>query len=709
MGFSPSPSPAMPTDPSEFGLPTPESEPVADDPKVSPEATTELAVGTLDYTRLGIELRNAIEAGHMRPADIHMWTSRPWLAYGFLVGRIDKNIVHKSFLDGLREWDAAGVTGPQDEKSRQVAREQWAKDHPDEAQKVTDFVRTVSARLDGRLQTYEKVQAQLHEQKEIATTDKLFFKARDMLKEHPVASIAALIAGGWILSKGWNSKNGLVKGAARLTTLAAAALGIGAAYGGGRQYFGMEPLEWLADRVEKLPWGGSTVANGLRSVSDTLSRGPKLASERDFSALNFFHDKFDIHGMDEEAFFNSLCEESPREFLQWYDNVRTWKLTKKGNVPSMPPKLQEAFRTQVRLGLVPKAVAAQNKEEQANILLRVAEKTMNSFKGDREAEGMDPVAFLEERYVTGEYFTRMYDEWAKEWTAKHGEAGAHVLASAKAYAESMRDGVAKSPIKMLDIFMIHLRPQDFDKLATYGPGGKSLKEMYDNVASLAAQTGDALYEGLGWSVNFATIDVPSAATRLYDYYKSGYAEELAKLGITEELVEIWLEEIKRQSMEIQQGIREQYEFSKNTVIWKFVQEHIEIFVSTSTGNVNEFFKFCRQWFINNTPSTAPKSPQSTGETPTTTPTSPQPAILPSQPNEAPQPAIPPSPTATPESAIPPSQLNEAPQSAIPPSQPNTTSQPSPTDDAPRPAIQPSPSSPQNPQPVVRNPFRSAGS
>jgi hypothetical protein len=348
---------------------------------------------------------------------------------------------------------------------------------------------------------------------------------------------------------------------------------------------------------------------------------------------------------------------------------------------------------------------------------------------------MDPVAYLEERYVTGDYFTRVYDEWAKEWTAKHGAAGAHVLVSAKEYAETMKKNVAKNPLTMLDIFLIHLHPQDFDKLSNYGPGGKTLKEMYANLAELASKGGDLAYEGLGRLWNLATIDTPNTAHRLYEYYKS----EFVKMGVTEENVRTWvnnfIDTVKNQQKEIRDGTREKFEFVSDSPIWQLLASNFGIYAE----KVGEKYYLGKEWIkevikimadtnkIGNVPPIVSATPTPSSAIPPSSPSSPNsptPAIPPSAPNATPEPAIPPSqpnpasqPSVAPSTqpAILPSTPNVAPttmpQPAIPPSSTNTASQPSPNapNAGPQPAVPPSPSSPQNPQPGVRNPFRGSGS
>ncbi len=549
-------------------------------PKPLPEMKEDLAVEMLDYTRLGIELRNAIEAGKMTPADIHQWTSHPWRAYEFLVGKMEKNIVHTPFLDGLREWNFVGATVEKDEQSQKMAHEAWAKDHPEVAEKLTYFVRIMCEKLLGRIGTYEKVQDQLHEQKEIAATDKIYQKAKEFAIKNPPVALIGGLALFWLGSKAikglWSNESKLIRYPGRLLILAAGALGIDTVL---RQETGKSGVDWAAGFTENL--GFTNTAASLKNFSKTMERGLLLGSGREYSVLNFFHEKFQLNGDDEYAFFNSLCKENPREFLSWYNQARTWKLTRNGDMPSLPPHLNETFRKLVRLGIVPDSIARMNKEQQMDALLRVAEKTLGSFKNDPDAEGMDPVAYLEERYVTGDYFTRVYDEWAKEWTAKHGAAGAYVLVSAKEYAETMKKNVAKNPLTMLDIFLIHLHPQDFDKLSNYGPGGKTLKEIYAKLTELTSKGRNLAYEGFGRAVNFATIDIPHTAKKIYKYLKTKNVEELNRLGITQESIETWtnnfIRDVQEQTEAIKSGAQEKYRFTKDSEMWKFLEENLGIY------------------------------------------------------------------------------------------------------------------------------------
>ncbi len=513
--------------------------------------------GTLEQSnlqRMGVELTHAISNGEINDAAFREWSVRPWMAYPFLAQRMPQSPA----LAALEQWYAVASQAG-DPRQGDLLAQQWAAMNPQMAevarQQVLSLSRGLNDTLNVRNRTGEHLRA-LRENTGVNFLETGLQNGRrfilDDFRNHPGTSIALVVSAVLIykMLKGTRAGKFLAYGAAAtvIGTFVADRYGV--------------RLGEVAARVAETV-GGQRARDAVVNIRDTIRR-PFMGPEGEGSAIGYWQEQLGIVGEEDRLVFQSMLDQNPREFLEWYSQARGWQSSNNPNSMRLPPSMQRALSN----ARMPTWFRQLSNGRKVDAVLRVADRMFQHI--GRNTPGMDPVAYLLSRYVEGTHFQDEYGQWQAAVMAS--QPGSELYPFRNLDPAAMRDvhtglqqrtQTGARAMDFRDILIMEMGQSDWHNLRNYNGAGWSASEVAQGIQTGAQNTWEFARDNFGRPVvNLFTTHIPNLWNERINPF-------LARNGIT-------IENFQTQFMTAYRSAvaagREVITFAEGTVAWRVLRD-----------------------------------------------------------------------------------------------------------------------------------------
>ncbi len=453
---------------------------------------------------LTIHLREDLKEGKMQMTDLEEWSLRPWKAYEFLRGRGNDQLLDAVAWKNLHEWFHAADSSV-DPLERDKKFNEWAQNRPEDAAHLREVILGIQVALQEQLKIYANTREELEQDRLGNPVENVLLKTKeyvvDEFTEHPITSAGVVLSGYMMYTlikdkPAWKA----VKWGASLSLL----------YAFVTDKFGT-PTEAAAALAKKI----GVPATALYELRDTIHRGVRAEGEGSLSS--YLHNEIEIYDEYERALFDAFLVTNPKQFIEWYNAAKKWEFGTEEQPPAFPDDAAMALSAMNGKGRMPSRWSSLTDAEKTRAFLKVSDKSLDKMHAYSGSVSSTPIAYLDEKYVSGTYFDRLYAEWYAEWEREHpGMSGAmgRIATETKEITDAMRSHViaASGTMTFLDVFMIELPAGKRDEIARYGGKGSATPEAVFGVLNKAAEmTAWALSTGY----DYVTKTVPSAVEEVW--------------------------------------------------------------------------------------------------------------------------------------------------------------------------------------------------
>lgn len=511
-------------------------------------------VETPNLQRMGVELTHAMTNGEINDAAFREWTVRPWMAYPFLSQRSPPSPA----LDALGQWYAVASQAG-DPRQGDLLAQQWAAANPEMANaartQVASLSRGLSDTLDVRNRTGQHLRA-LRENTGVNFLETGLQNGRrfilDDFRNHPGTSIA-LVVSAVLLYK-------MLKGtkAGKVLAFAGAATVIGTFVA---DRYGVRLGEVAARVAETV--GGQRARDAVLNIRDTLRR-PFMGPEGEGSAIGYWQERMGIVNEEDRLVFQSLLDQNPREFLEWYSQARGWQHSNNPNSMRLPPSMNRALNNP----RMPTWFRQLSNGRKVDAVLRVADIMFRHI--GRNTPGMDPVAYMLSRYVEGSYYQDQFGQWqAAVGAAQPGDQLYPFRGMDPAIMRDVYTGMQQRTqtgaraMDFRDILLMEMDQSDWHNLRNYNGAGWSAAEVAQGVQTGAVRTWEFARDNFGRPVvNLFTTHIPN-------FWNERVSPFLSRNGIT-------LENFQTQFLAAYRAAvsagRDVLTFAEGTVAWRVLRD-----------------------------------------------------------------------------------------------------------------------------------------
>lgn len=482
--------------------------------------------------RMGVETHHALLSQEISDTEMREWSIRPWMAFPFLSTRMSPS----PGLAALEQWYAAASQAG-DPRAGDMFAQQWAMSFPAEAEAARNAVSALSRGLRDTTNVRARTNEHLRDMRErggINWLESSFRKTKefvwDEFRDHPLTSVA-VVASMFILYKMMKGKN--------IGKYVALGIGGTVLYTFLKDRYNFQPGETIARMAEGV--GGRRAGDAVRNFRDTLRR-PFTGPEGEGSAIGFLQEQIGINDAGERIVFQAMTRQNPRDFLAWYEQARLWQY-------SGPPagiRLPGTLEQELRSTNTPTWFKQLSQERKAEMVLAVADKMFRHI--GRNAEGMDPVAYIQSRYIEGTFFGDVYGEWREDIANAPPGSPLAMMAAQDPTMRGIMGGMqhrtrnGSRAMDFLDILMMEMDERDWNGVRNYNGAGWDAAEVAGGLRTGATRSFEFAQDWIARPlINLFTTHLPN-------FWNNTLSPLMSRNGIT-------LENLQTQFMRLYEGAR----------------------------------------------------------------------------------------------------------------------------------------------------------